>query len=149
MELWELVARESIRDLVARYNLSSDSGRIDAVMQLFAPDAVVDAAGKLFSGRDGIQGMFEAAGVDLKTTRQTARPAYIRHFTSNLQIDLMSPTEATSRCYYLVLMADGLDHWGRYIDQYRCDERWYFSHRRITLDGGDPGGWGVRMARSS
>ena len=36
MELWELVARESIRDLVARYNANGDSGRFDQVLELFA-----------------------------------------------------------------------------------------------------------------
>jgi hypothetical protein len=145
MELWELVARESIRDLVARYNASSDSGRIDATVQLFAVDAVVDATGKLYSGRKEIRAMFDAAATGL----QAAGPAYIRHFTSGLQIDVTSPTEAKARCYYLVLMADGLDHWGRYVDEFRFQERWLFWRRRITLDGGAPGGWGVRMASSS
>ena len=32
----ELVARESIRDLVARYNPNGDSGRFDQVVELFA-----------------------------------------------------------------------------------------------------------------
>jgi len=29
MEIWELVARESVRDLVQRYNANGDSGRFD------------------------------------------------------------------------------------------------------------------------
>ena len=41
MELWELTARESIRDLVARYNANADTGRFDQVLELFAPDAVM------------------------------------------------------------------------------------------------------------
>ena len=39
--MWELEARESIRDIVARYNANGDSGRFDEVMVLFAPDAVM------------------------------------------------------------------------------------------------------------
>ena len=33
MESWELVARESVRDLVARYNANGDSGRFDEMRQ--------------------------------------------------------------------------------------------------------------------
>ena len=44
--MWELVARESIRDLVARYNANGDSGRFDQVMALFAPDAVMEIEGE-------------------------------------------------------------------------------------------------------
>jgi hypothetical protein len=32
MELWELIAREGIRDLVTRYNSNGDTGRLE---QLF------------------------------------------------------------------------------------------------------------------
>ena len=45
MEHWELIARESIRDLAARYNANGDAGRIDQVVELFAEDAVLDKAG--------------------------------------------------------------------------------------------------------
>src|SRR5579864_7356005 len=38
MEFWELIAREAIRDLVARYNANADTGRFDQVMELFSPD---------------------------------------------------------------------------------------------------------------
>ena len=37
MELDELIAREAIRDLVARYNAGADGGRFDEVVALFAP----------------------------------------------------------------------------------------------------------------
>jgi hypothetical protein len=38
----ELLARESIRDLVARYNMLGDSGRIDEVAALFCPDGCLE-----------------------------------------------------------------------------------------------------------
>ena len=58
------------------------------------------------------------------------------------QPDLASPTEATSRCYYLVVTNHGLDHWGRYLDRY-CVRggRWLFAHRRQFMDGAVPGSW--------
>ena len=37
MELWEIDAREQIRDLVARYNANGDSGRFAPMLALFKP----------------------------------------------------------------------------------------------------------------
>lgn len=140
MDLEELVARESIRDLVARYNSNGDSGRFDEVLELFAPDAVMDTDGEIHDGRHAIRAMFEAAAATVAAHGAGRR--YIRHHTSTLQIDLLSPSTARSRCYYQVLTPEGLDHWGRYLDEYAVVEgRWVFSRRREILDGLVPGGW--------
>ena len=137
MELWELTARESIRDLIARYNANADTGRFDQVLELFAPDAVMEVAERAFEGRDAIRTIFTTtADSVVSTAQEQARPAYLRHSTSSLQIDLESPTRARSRCYYLVLMDHGLDHWGRYVDEYRVvDGSWRFARRTVTIDG--------------
>ena len=42
MEVWELIARESIRDCIARYNANGDSGRIDQMVEVFAPDGIME-----------------------------------------------------------------------------------------------------------
>ena len=48
-------------------------------------------------------------------------------------------SRATGRSYYQVLTAIGLDHWGRYIDEYRTvDGTWRFARRRVTVDGRNP-----------
>jgi len=140
MELWELVARESIRDLVARYNANGDSGRFEQVVELFAPEAVMELDdGTVYEGRDEIRTIFTGAAASLK---DRPGPIVLRHHTSTLQIDVEGPTAARSRCYYHVLMADGLDHWGRYVDTYGVvDGRWRFTHRRELLDGAVAGGW--------
>jgi hypothetical protein len=107
MDLAELIARENVRDLVARYNANADTGRFDQAVELFAPDAVLEIGDARHEGREGIRALF----VD---TASTAR----------------------SRCYYVVLLAHGLDHWGRYIDELaEIDGRWQFTHRRVTIDG--------------
>jgi ketosteroid isomerase-like protein len=139
MELWELVARESIRDLVGRYNANGDSGRFDQVLQCFAPDAVMEIDGEAYEGRENIRRIFtDAAAAALSSPV----PVVMRHSTSTLQIDVVSPTEATSRCYYQVLTGQGLDHWGRYLDAYGViDGKWYFVHRREFLDGSVPNSW--------
>ena len=38
MEFWELVARESIRDRIARWNSNGDAGRMAEMVQVLAPD---------------------------------------------------------------------------------------------------------------
>jgi 3-phenylpropionate/cinnamic acid dioxygenase small subunit len=132
----ELSAREAIRDLVARYNAGADGGRFAEVVQLFAPDAMMELPEETFTGRDEIAALFRRTQRRVVGAGSQDRPQYVRHFTSTLQIDLEAADRARSRCYYQVLMAHGLDHWGRYVDQYRVvDGEWRFAHRTVTVDG--------------
>ena len=137
LQPWELAAREAIRDLVARYNANGDTGRFDQVMELFAPDAVMELDnGRVHTGLHEIRTIF--TGARDRGSRGGA-PMYLRHMTATHQIDVADESTAAGRCYYLVLTAVGLDHWGRYIDQYRTvDGRWRFARRRVTVDGRSP-----------
>ena len=133
MELWEVVAREGIRDLVARYNSNGDSGRFEQLIELFAADAVMELPTRVCNGHDEILSIFTGVRDRLGTD---AAPAYVRHYTATHQIDLVDESRATGRCYYAVLTPAGLDHWGRYVDEYRAvDGRWRFASRRVTIDG--------------
>jgi hypothetical protein len=138
MEQWMLSAREEIRDLVARYNANGDTGRFDQVIELFAPDAVMET-----EGRNRYVGLAEIRTVFTGVAEGTAgsdQPRYLRHFTATHQIDLVDETHATGRLYYQVLTAVGLDHWGRYMDDYGVvDGHWRFVRRRVTVDGHSPG----------
>ena len=142
MDLWELEAREAIRDLVTRYNSNGDSGRFAQVLELFAPDAVMEIVGAdgvitPYRGRDEIATIFTGTRDRWAASAQSRRaPAYIRHCVFTHQIDVLDRTHARGRCYFQVLMAHGLDHWGRYVDEYEVrDGRWLFSVRRVTTDG--------------
>jgi len=135
----ELIAREAIRDLVARYNANGDSGRFDQVVELFAPDAVMEVNGRTYRGRDEIRSIFTTTAAEL---RGFSELPVLRHTTSTLQIDLTGPTTATSRCYHVVLLPHGVDHWGRYLDEYGLvGDRWLFTRRRVLNDGYVPGGF--------
>ena len=139
METWELIARESIRDLVARYNASGDAGRFDTMLELFTEDAVLVVPDGTHQGRENIRVFFESVA-----TGNGRRPGVrlIRHFTATHQIDVLEPHAARGRCYYQVLTDAGLDHWGRYVDRYRrTDAGWRFQERRVSIDGTVPGGW--------
>ncbi len=139
MQPCELAAHEGIRDLVARYNANGDSGRFDAMLALFAEDAVLEVPERTLEGRAAIRDFFEGvAGGE----GGSSRVRVLRHFTATLQIDLESHNEARGRCYYQVLTEAGLDHWGRYVDGYRREGgRWLFTPRVVCVDGAVPGGW--------
>jgi hypothetical protein len=132
MELWELVARESIRDLVARYNANGDSGRIDQMVALFAPDASMEVGGRWHRGRKEIESVF-TLGAD--RFAKVPNFTHLRHSTATLQIDLVDQTHARSRCYFFVMMDHGLDHWGRYLDEFEVvGGKWMFTRRRVLID---------------
>lgn len=143
MELWELDARESIRDLVTRYNSNGDTGRFERVMELFAPDAVMETGmpdregTRLYTGIDEIRTIFTGTKERWNAdAERRAAPGFIRHCVFTHQIDLIDESHATGRSYFQVLMAHGLDHWGRYFDEYeRRDGRWLFTRRKVTTDG--------------
>jgi hypothetical protein len=152
VEDWELKAREQIRDLVARYNAYGDGGRFDEVMALFAEDAVVEVVGReTYRGRDEIRKLFTGAArprpqaPDANRSAPAPTPTPIWHHSSTLVIDLDSRSLARGRCYFAVLTPAGLDHWGRYRDQYRAaGGQWLFAERRIRVDAMVPGGWAER-----
>ena len=61
-----------------------DRRQHDAFMGLFAPDPVLDRAGQIFSGVDGLEVFW------------TGRPVnrYVRHTCSNIRIDMTGPRTA-------------------------------------------------------
>jgi 3-phenylpropionate/cinnamic acid dioxygenase small subunit len=137
MDIEELAAREAIRDLVARYNANADTGRFREVAELFARDAVMELPDRAFEGRAAIDGMFREVQSEYEAQSSSGGSTpHLRHFTSTLQIDLELPDRARSRCYFQVLTARGLDHWGRYVDEYvRQEGRWLFARRKASVDG--------------
>ena len=141
MEQWQLEAREAIRDLVARYNANGDSGRFEQVVELFAPDAVMELDDGVRRGHDEILSIFTGTRDRLRAEgTDGAPPGRLFHFTTTHQIDLIDRSTARGRAYYQVLTSIGLDHWGRYIDEYRTvDGVWKFARRRVTTDGRAPG----------
>ena len=107
MEHWELIARESIRDLAARYNANGDSGRIGPMLDLFAEDALLEISGEqTCRGRDEIRGFFESV---LRGDGGRKKIRVLRHFIATHQIDVLDQGEARGRCYFAVLTEDGLD----------------------------------------
>ncbi|CAN5895418.1 hypothetical protein BH23ACT2_BH23ACT2_09160 [soil metagenome] len=137
MELSELVAREAVRDLVARYTWAGDRGRSVEVAKLFAFDGVLDVGdhGGRWEGRDEIVRQLDAVADRMAAAGTLAGP--VRHHVSSTVIDVMSPTETTSSSYFLVLTGIGVDHWGRYRDRTAVGAggAWRFTERTVRVDG--------------
>lgn len=140
MEIWELLAREAIRDLVARYAHCADGGRFDELVALFAEDGVLETPDRQeHRGRAALRAFL--GGTQATLAAATTVP-YIRHNVANLLIEVGGPDAATGAAYFFVVTERGPDHWGRYRDRYVCvDGRWLFAHRRVRLDGYAPGSW--------
>jgi hypothetical protein len=148
MTLDDLLARESIRDLIARYNSYGDTGRFEPLFELFAEHAVMEigpAGGgerTVYDGRENIKKIFTGAMERNAGQSGEPGPSFLRHMTATHQIDLIDTDHATGRCYFAVLMDQGLDHWGRYVDKYvRIDGEWKFEDRRVTIDATNPDSW--------
>ena len=149
MEHWELAARESIRDLVARYNANGDAGRFGPMLELFTQDASMELPDGEHRGLAAIRAIFEGASAS-SGGGQGARASFIRHFTATHQIDLLSRSEARGSCYFVVFSDGGADHWGCYVDDYRfVDGRWLFARRKVTVEGSVPGGWADTRLRDA
>ena len=78
MELWELSAREAIRETVAAYAHYADSGRFDELVELFAESGTLEVVGQApLHGRDVIHEFLKDVAFDLagaSTSRRDPAP---------------------------------------------------------------------------
>jgi 3-phenylpropionate/cinnamic acid dioxygenase small subunit len=148
VEIWELEARELVRDTIARYAHSVDGGRFDDLVALFTPDGVLEVEGEpAHRGRDAIRAFVTGTGRDLAAGTGAPR---IRHHVSNVLIDLEGPDQARASCYFLAVTDRGADHWGRYRDDLALvADGWRFARRRVRTDGVAPGSWAEGRLRPS
>src|SRR5437879_10116710 len=117
MELWELAAREQIRETVARYAHLVDTGRLDELVALFAEDGTLEAGDRPPAhGRAAIRNLFLDTGHRLAA----AASPLIRHHVSNVMIEVGDAASANAVSYFLVITERGPDHWGRYRDRFVC-----------------------------
>ena len=129
MDVWELTAREEIRELVARYAHFADSGRFEELVALFAEDGVLE-----IDGREPVRGR-RALLEFLNGARESPRGRFIRHHVSSVRITVSAPGVAEGSSYFLVLTERGPDHWGRDRDRYALQgDRWVFTTRRVRVD---------------
>jgi hypothetical protein len=135
MEMWELVARERIRDTIARYNWSGDALRIDDLTQCFCADGELEVRGVTTArGRaaiaaflGGVTDRIDAVTSDVKRV--------VRHNVTNIRFTEFTPERASVAAYFTVVTEIGLDHFGRYRDVFvPFGDEWLIRHRFVSTD---------------
>ena len=134
MEIWELVAREQIRDTLARYNWSGDAGRLDGLTETFCTNGVLEIRGfEPLRGRSEIHQFL--GGVTAKTASSAATKPIVRHILTNVLFTDLRPDQAQVSSYFTVVTHIGLDHFGRYRDTLVPDgDTWLIQHRKVSTD---------------
>lgn len=147
MTIDELLAREGVRDTLARYAHAADSGRFEEMVRLFTDDGVLDVDGREpLRGRAAIESFLTATRDSLRET--TVRP-FIRHHVNSVLVEIAAPAEARAASYFFAITERGPDHWGRYRDRLLLrDGRWLFAERKVRVDGRAPGGWSATHRRA-
>ena len=145
----QMAAREEIRELISRYCVAADAGKLAEVAGLFTPDGHIDFRGEKYIGADGILGMFTESGQRLRKAdlSGTALRGRLLHTVSTTSIELDDADTARVQSYFTVFSGIGVDHWGRYRDELTLDGgRWRFAVRKISVDGRTEGGVGEVLA---
>lgn len=138
MQMWELVAREHIRDTLARYNWSGDAGRLDGLAETFCIDGVLEIRGfePLRSRSEIVAFLGDVTGS--LANNVDVRPV-VRHNVANVLFTSLTPGQAQVQCYFTVLTGIGLDHFGRYRDTFVPDgDTWLIKHRKVSTDWAAP-----------
>jgi hypothetical protein len=147
--MWELIAREQIRDTLARYNWSGDAGRLDGLAETFCTDGVLEIRGleplrgrtEIASFLSGVTGSV-AASVDVKPV--------VRHNVANVLFTGLSPDRAQVSSYFTVVTQIGLDHFGRYRDTLVPEGgTWLIKHRMVSTDWAAPNSTMARRPSAS
>lgn len=137
MNIEELAARESVRDVYARYNRSGDKGRLNELAACFTEGGVLDVGGHFVAhGRAEIVRRLQASAGPERWARRGATRPTVRHFVSSLRFDEVGPDLVRSSAYYMVCAAGAVDHWGTYRDLLvPTTAGWLFESRSVTVDG--------------
>ena len=136
--MWELVAREQIRDTLARYNWSGDAGRLDDLADTFCADGVLE-----IRGFEPLRGRSEIVAFLGGVTGQVAGSAdvkpIVRHNVANMLFTELTRDRAQVSSYFAVVTHIGLDHFGRYRDTVVPDgDTWRIRHRKVSTDWAAP-----------
>ncbi|MCT7657615.1 nuclear transport factor 2 family protein [Mycobacterium deserti] len=141
MELWELSARERIRDTLAAYNWSGDALRLPELAETFCEDGALELRGSdPIRGRAGIVAFLGGAvAAPNATAHASGARRIVRHNVTNIRFTEVTPEQARVACYFTVVTEIGLDHYGRYRDVFvPVGDDWLIRHRFVSTDWNAP-----------
>ncbi|MFC3174388.1 nuclear transport factor 2 family protein [Novosphingobium bradum] len=135
MTLDELLAREAIRDCLARISQAGDAKDYATYVACFTPDGELTFGEATARTREGIRAQMERT-----LAARVARGAtMVRHSVTSTVIRLAGPDRAEVHSYFHVYGVAGPDHFGEYVDQFaRHEGEWRLARRRIGVDWVSP-----------
>lgn len=144
MDIWELVARERIRETLARYNWAGDAGDVNGLAETFCSDGVLEIRGmEPLLGRSAIASFLGGVNV----ARQPDVKPIVRHNVTNVLFTGLTRETAHVSSYFTVVTHVGLDHFGRYRDTLVPDgDTWLIEHRKVSTDWAAPNSAMARQA---
>ena len=145
MTVDELLAREAIRDTMAKYNTSGDRLKVQDYVDCFTDDGIMESEFVAEDKAFRYEGKAEILAWQKRwLDRDPDAPAihrskFIRHHLSTSKIDITGPDTAKARTYWVAYTDIGPDHAGYYLDDFRkVGDRWLIAHRRVRLDWESP-----------
>lgn len=146
----ELLAREAIRDTMAKCAQAGDRLRAEDYAACYAEDGILQTertAGeynlRLVGRAEILAWQRGLLGGDGKSSA-LAQPGkvaltFVRHNLATSKIDLTGPDSATVRTYWHVITNIGPDHSGYYLDNFRkLGDEWLIAFRRARTDWASP-----------
>ena len=147
MTLDDLIAREAIRDTIAKYNVSGDRLKVDDYAACFTEDGIIQserAPGDFifrYEGREAIRDWQNRWLAREPGTDMVHKASFVRHHISTCKIELTGPDTATARTYWAAWTDIGPDHCGVYMDDFRrVGDDWLIALRRVRKDWVSPQG---------
>jgi SnoaL-like domain len=129
--------RVGVTHLLTSYQYFGDTGKVERMAQLFAPDGVMELLGETFAGPDEILGLFT------RTSGQFTEADFLpaRHHLSSIYVEPLPDGSAKTYACFQFIGTRGLDHWGTYRDVAvpTREGGWRFKHRRVIVEGFAPG----------
>jgi hypothetical protein len=134
--------RVGVTHLLTSYQYFADTGKVERLAQLFAPDGVLEIGAERFTGPTEVLGLFRRAGGQFVDA--DFLPA--RHHLSSIYVEPRADGSARTYACFQFIGTRGLDHWGTYrdvvvpsTDGNADGAAWRFSRRRVITEGFAPG----------
>ena len=134
--------RAGVTALLNTYQYLADTGKVDRLAQLFAPDGVLQIGAETFTGPSDVLGLFT------RTSGQFVDADFLpaRHHLSSIHVEPHPDGSAKSYACFQFIGTRGLDHWGTYRDVVvpssdgnTDGDGWRFARRRVITEGFAPG----------
>ena len=134
--------RVGVTDLLTAYQYLADTGKVERLAQLFAPDGVLEINSEKYTGPTEVLELLKRTAGDV--TDADFQPA--RHHLSSIYVEPQPDGSAKTYACFQFIGTKGLDHWGTYRDvavrtsSGNADgDGWRFAHRRVITEGFAPG----------